>query len=120
MGFSTDNGVLDSDALTVNGTRTTIGRLDWSSSKVQMQLTPHSTLAGRHIDFIALDGSVSLRLDFDDATVVTADDGTQALSWGVCDQPWEDGDQLMIRISESGAELPGATNDADCSTTAAP
>ena len=40
------------------------------------------------------------------------------LSWGVCDQPWQDGDKLMIRISESGADLTGTTNDADCATTA--
>ena len=117
VGFSTDNGVLDSDALTVNGTGTTIGRLDWSSSKVQMQLTPHNLLPGQHIDFIALDGSVSLRLDFDDAVEVSEDDGTQALSWGVCEQPWQDGDKLMIRISESGADLTGATNDAECAAT---
>ena len=106
--------------MTVNGTGTTIDRLDWSSSKVQIQLTPHNTLPGHHIDFIVLDGTVSLRLDFDDAVEVSEDDGAQALSWGVCDQPWVDGDQLMIRISESGADLAGATNDADCSTTAAP
>ena len=84
-----------------------------------MQFTPHNLLAGHHIDFIALDGTVSLRLDFDDAVEISADDGVSALSWGVCVQPWEDGDKLMIRISESGADLTGATNDEECAATVA-
>ena len=33
-----------------------------------MELEPSVSLAGHHADFIALDGSVSLRLDFDDAS----------------------------------------------------
>ena len=113
-GFSKDNGVLDPAAFTIDGVDTKINRIDWSSGKVQVQLTPHSTLAGRHIDFIVLDGSVSLRLDFDDAVEVAADDGTQSHSWGVCEQPWRDGDKLMIRISESETELTDVTNDAAC------
>ena len=84
-----------------------------------MILTPHHPLAGHHIDLIALDGTVSLRLDFDEAVEVSADDGTQVLSWSVCEQPWQDRDKLMIRISESGSDLTGATNDADYATTAA-
>ena len=32
----------------------------------------------------------------------------------MCDQPWTAGDQLMLRISESGEGLTGATNDGTC------
>ena len=32
----------------------------------------------------------------------------------MCGQPWSDGDLLMLRISESGEGLTGATNDATC------
>ncbi len=83
---------------------------------MEIQLTPHNLLADHHIDFIALDVTVSLRLDFDDAVEI-ADDGVSALSWGVCEQPWVDGDKLMIRISESGADLTGTTNDEECAAT---
>ena len=113
--FGAGAGVLDPDVFTApDGAEITLDRIDRSSGNVEMQITPHNLLADQHIDFIALDGSVSLRLDFDDAVAVTGTDGTQALSWGVCEQPWEDGDQLMIRIKESGADLTGATNDAEC------
>ena len=120
VGFSSDDGVLDPAAFTVDGAETTIDRLAWSAGTVEMQLTPHSTLPGHHIDFIVLDGSVSLRLDFDDAIELSEDGGTQSLNWGVCEQPWQDGDKLMIRISRSAADLTGVTNDAECSTAAAP
>ena len=42
-----------------------------------------------------MDGSVSLSLDAEDATVDAASD---TLSWSVASQPWEDGDTLMLRI----------------------
>ncbi len=55
----------------------------------------------------------------DVAIDVVDDDEVATLNWGVCEQPWEEGDQLMIRISESGAALTGATNDAECAATVA-
>ena len=119
VGFSAEGGVLKPDTLTLNESEIQLSRLDWSSGNVEMQLTPHNPLPDHHIDFIALDGTVSLRLDFDEAVEVSADDGTQVLSWSVCEQPWQDRDKLMIRITESGSDLTGATNDADCATTAA-
>ena len=89
-------------------------RIAWESGKVGMELAPHGRLTGHHIDFIALDGSVALRLDFDDSTATTTKGGGNALTWGVCEQPWRDGDLLMLRISESGTDLSGATNDLSC------
>ena len=83
-------------------------------------MSPHNRLANHHADFIALDGSVSLRLDFDDATE-TGEGDSRALSWTVCAQPWQSGDLLMLRISESPTDLSGVSRDGDCvSGTAVP
>ncbi|MDE2716606.1 MAG: hypothetical protein OXI33_06265, partial [Chloroflexota bacterium] len=60
-----------------------------------VKVNPHTGLAGQIVDFIELDGSVSLSLDIDDATV---DAANNALSWTVSSQPWHDGDKLMVRI----------------------
>ena len=79
-----------------------------------MQIDPPGRPTGHHIDFIALDGTVVLRLDFDDAVDVVEEGRTRALTWGVCERPWNDGDLLMLRISESPPGLTGATNDVLC------
>ena len=65
---------------------------------VAMKLTTHTGLANHALDFIALDGSVSLSLDVDDATV---DAANNTLSWTVSSQPWHDGDKLMVRIHKA-------------------
>ena len=65
VGISADNGNLKSDAFTVDGSEIQVDRIDWSAGNVEMQITPHNALADHNIDFIALDGSVSLRLDFE-------------------------------------------------------
>ena len=107
-------GVWPHSAFPLNGCRTTIRRIEWESGRVVMRLEPHdNALAGHHIDFIALDGSVALRLDFDDDAEVS-NGGAPALVWGVHNQPWSEGDLLMLRISRSEATLIGATGDADC------
>ena len=38
----------------------------------------------------------------------------RSLTWGVCSQPWGHGDKLVLRISRSGPDLAGATNDTSC------
>ncbi len=111
-----NGGVLKPDTFDMEGgTKTTIRRIAWSKRQVVMALSPVTDLNDHHIDFIALDASVALRLDFDDAVKIEEDDAT-VLAWGVCEQPWQDGDLLMIRISESGADLtePTPANDAEC------
>ncbi len=65
------------------------------------------------IDFLALDASVAIRLDVNDATSTTSD-GVTTLSWRVCDRPWSVGDKLMLQISSSPPELAGVTNDGTC------
>ena len=116
-GFGADasNGVLKPASFTPSGgSATTISGIGWEAEKVKIRLSPHTTLADKHIDFLALDASIALRLDFDDATVVTEQDNTKSLTWGVCKQPWKAGDLLMLRISESDGDVADATNDAEC------
>ena len=92
VGADSSNGVLKPAAFTVGGASATITSLKWESGVVRM-LNPSASLAGHAIDFIALDGSVSLTLSFDNAT-----QSGGALTWSVADQPWQAGDLLMLRI----------------------
>ena len=61
-----------------------------------MRVSPHTGLAGQKLYFIALDGSVSLSLHVDEATL---DPDNNTLTWPVTPQPWHHGDKLMLRIS---------------------
>ncbi len=102
------NGVLKPAAFTAsNGASATIGSISYvppsSMSSVQvgtvkLTLSPHTGLANHIVDFIELDGTVSLSLDVAAATVDAAND---TLSWSVESQPWHDGDKLMVRIREA-------------------
>ena len=98
------NGVLKPASFTnANGATSTIQRIAWepgsgSTGTVKVALSPHTGIASHAVDFIALDGSVSLSLDVADATV-DADGGT--LSWPMATQPWRSGDKLMVRIREA-------------------
>ena len=81
--------VVDGDAV---GATTTVGTITYESDEVEADLTPSVT--NQHIlDFIALDGSVTLSLDVTDATTT---DGV--LTWTVTPAPWSAGDKLMLRI----------------------
>ena len=113
VGAGGSNGVLKPASFTKEGISISIERIEWADRQVKMRLSPHSRLTGHHIDFIALHSSLALRLDFDDATEVD-EGGARALSWGVCIQPWQDGDLLMLRISKSEDDLIGATNSPQC------
>ena len=93
------NGQLEPAAFTdANGASATIQRIEWAAGTVKLEVTPNGALAGHKLDFIELDGSVSLSLVVDEATVNAAN-GT--LSWAVAEQPWVDGDKLMVRIREA-------------------
>ena len=115
VGADGASGVLKPASFAFDGSDAAIRRIDWLDGQVRMSFSPRIALPDHHIDFIALDGSVSLRLDFDDAVEVTDDDGRQSLVWGVCSQPWQAGDLLMLRIAagipDDGIE---ATNDPAC------
>ena len=75
-------------------------------STVKLRVDPHTSLANHVLDFIELDGSVSLSLEVADATVDAAND---TLSWSASSQPWHDGDKLMVRIREGSAGTPKPT-----------
>ena len=89
--------VTDGDAV---GAATAVGSISYEDGEVEANLTVTGT-AGHVLDFIALDGSVTLSLDVSDATET---DGV--LSWSVADAPWSAGDQLMLRIRQP---LPSVT-----------
>ena len=98
------NGVLKPASFTnANGATTTIERIAWepgsgATGTVKVALSPHTGIASHAVDFIALDGSVSLSLNVSDAAVDAAN-GT--LSWAVASRPWHSGDKLMVRIREA-------------------
>ena len=90
------NGVLKPVAFTdADGAAATIERIEWESGTVKLKVSPHTGLSGHVMDFIELDGTTSLSLNADQATVDAAND---TLSWSVGSQPWDDGDELMVRV----------------------
>ena len=91
------NGILKPASFTdANGEPATIHRISYDSAAVTMTLSPVTAITGHTLDFITLDGSVSLSLHTEDAT---ADPNNNTLSWPISEQPWQDGDNLMLRIS---------------------
>ena len=99
VGADSANGVLKPSAFTdPGGVTTTIGSLEWKSGTVNMNVSLHTALNGQVLDFIELDGTVSLSLYTADATVDTT---TDTLNWSVASQPWEGGDTLMLRIRKA-------------------
>ena len=104
VGADATNGVLKPTAFTDgNNASATLQRIAWEAPStgsgqagaVKLKLSPHTGLANHIVDFIALDGKVILSLNADDATV---DAANNTLSWPVTEQPWHDGDLLMVRI----------------------
>ena len=85
VGADATNGVLSPS--------TAVLSLKWESGTVTMEIDPSTTVKGHAVDLVALDGSVTTTLAFDDAT---HSGGT--LTWSVATQPWSDGDLLMLRI----------------------
>ena len=91
---------------------TAIGAIKWKAGTLSVELTPASSFAGHHLDFIAIDGTLAETAAVDDATC-TGD----TLSWAVADSPWEAGDKMMVRLYRvvsstctvtEGAMKPGA------------
>ena len=96
-------GVLEPAIFTdANGVEATIQRIAWEAESggvgtVKLDfISPHNSIAGHTVDFIALNGSVPLSLAVADAQV-DATNGT--LTWKVQSQPWQSGDKLMLRVS---------------------
>ena len=112
VGADANNGVLKPNAFSHNNVATTISGIEWDSQQVTMSVSA-SLPADHHVDFLALDATVALRLDVDDATT-SVENGVTKLAWGVCKQPWPAGDWLMLRIARSPSNLTGVTNDTTC------
>ena len=110
IGADGTNGVIKSADFSLDGTTTTISSLKWGSGTATMTLSPSASLAGYAVDFIALDGSVTSTLAFDAAT---QSGGT--LTWSVTDQPWSDGDLLMLRIRVAAPQPSIAISGLDAS-----
>ena len=100
------NGVLKPASFTgADGASATIRRIAWESGSVKIEVSPHTALGGHTLDFIELDGSVSLSLNVNDAM---KDTSAGTLTWQVPDQPWHDGDLLMVRVHRSPPTPPSA------------
>ena len=101
VGADASNGVLNPASFTVDGTSTSITGLEWESGSVVLSLSPYSSLSGHKLDFIELDGSVSLSLP---ASSATEDTTAGTLTWSITEQPWHHGEMLMLRISPSNIQ----------------
>ena len=116
VGAGGENGALQPEWFETDDGESVIERIVWRDGQVEMELSPPAAdLDDHRVDFIALDGSVALRLDFGNAVAFADDENVATLAWGVCGQPWADGDLLMLRIAE-GIPDDGVqtTNDPDC------
>ena len=81
VGADSSNGKLEPAAFTdANGGSATIEGISYEAGAVKLEVTPNGALADHMLDFIELDGTVSLSLDVVDATVDSAND---TLSWSV-------------------------------------
>ena len=103
VGTDASNGVLKPTAFSVGGSSTSITGLKWDNASVVLTLSPHASLSGHNLDFIELDGSVSLSLPVSSATVDTT---AGTLTWSVPNQPWHHGDMLMLRNASSTTPTP--------------
>ena len=93
--------MLKPTAFTVGGVSTALQSLKWWGGSVTLELSPAASLTGHALDFIALDGSVAHSLD---GGAATGSGGT--LTWSVSAQPWQAGDQLMLRIRDGSVTSP--------------
>ncbi len=98
IGFTSQGGELEPATFTADQAASTITALRYENGRVVLSTTPFHRLEGLHLYFIEVDGSISLVLSASSATV-DATAGT--LTWSVAEAPWEDGDQLMLRITVS-------------------
>ncbi len=112
MGADGSNGVIKPVSFTVGGTSMSITGLKWEVDSFVLTLSPHASLSGQRVEFIELDGTVGLSLEGSNAVEGPAV-GTH--TWSVASQPWNDGDLLILRISEAS---PPATPTPDLANAA--
>ena len=121
VGADNANGELEPMDFEYDDREAAIEALRWRDGQVELTLEVEDDLpdlASHRMDFIALDGSVALRLLFEDAIEFADEDDIATFVWGVCEQPWQNGDLLMLRIAASvPADGVQATNDLECLAT---
>ena len=118
VGADNANGALEPTDFEHDDREAAIEALRWRDGQVELTLEVEDELpdlASHRLDFIALDGSVALRLLFEDAVEFADEDDIATFVWGVCEQSWQNGDLLMLRIATSvPADGVQATNDLEC------
>ena len=121
VGADSANGALEPTDFEHDDREAAIEALRWRDGQVELALEVEDDspdIASHRMDFIALDGSVALRLLFEDAIEFADEDDIATFVWGVCEQPWQNGDLLMLRIAASvPADGVQATNDLECLAT---
>ncbi len=90
------NGVLKPATFTDgDGVSATVESISYEAGEVKVKIVPWHVLTGKALDFIELDGRTSMTLNVTKSPVEAA---SNTLTWPVSSQPWEDGDELMVRI----------------------
>ncbi len=96
IGADGANGALKPTSFTANETATVMQSLQWDPTGiVTLTLNPNASLSGLALDFIALDGTISLTLP---ASAAKTDSAAGTLRWSMLNSPWQAGDKLMLRI----------------------
>ena len=98
IGASGSIGVLKPTTFSVSGTDTAFASLTWKEEVVTLELEQFVALTDHALDFIDIDGSVSLTLSFGEAT---AAEDSGIFTWTIAESPWQEGDQLLLRLRGS-------------------
>lgn len=103
VGFFGDSGPMQPSSFRLRDLSIKIQHLHWQNGVAALKLDPHVPLTGFDIDVIDRDGSARITLSVSNAAV---DHRDEILRWNVPEQPWQAGDQLMLRIRPEGPVPP--------------
>ena len=101
VGYTAGAGRLEPAAFDFDGTGVKITDLRWEEGSVSLTVDPPGGLTDFALEFIALDGTTSRRLS---GSAATEDAGTGTITCQVSAPIWEDGDLVLLRISEGGGD----------------
>ena len=103
-GSATTTGVLEPAGFSMRGRDINLTGLEWRNGQVVLSFDRTVQLSDG-LSFIETDGTAGLYLSQYDAT---EDLRARTVTWEVSEQPWESGDELMLRIGP--IPLPGVRN----------
>ena len=103
-GSATTTGVLEPAGFSMRGRDINLTGLEWRNGQVVLSFDRTVQLSDG-LTFIETDGTAGLYLSQFDAT---EDLRARTVTWQVSEQPWESGDELMLRIGS--IPLPGVRN----------